>query len=141
MPMNWGPEADAKLFAAVLKVHDIKVNYAALATEMGADCTAKAITHRIAKIKSDGKAAGGGGSIPAAGNTPKRVRAPMAPKTPVSASKERTRRASAKPPKYALSDEDHDDDSENEIKEDEEAGGESPSKKVKTEVTEEVEGI
>jgi hypothetical protein len=34
--MKWGPEADAKLFAAVMKVHQIKLDYAALATEMSA---------------------------------------------------------------------------------------------------------
>jgi len=32
--MKWGPEADAKLFAAVMKVHQIKLDYQALATEM-----------------------------------------------------------------------------------------------------------
>ncbi|MCJ1336478.1 choline dehydrogenase 7 [Bachmanniomyces sp. S44760] len=52
MPMNWDEKADAKLFAYVLKLHDIKVNYPALAEAMGSDCTPKAITHRIAKIKS-----------------------------------------------------------------------------------------
>ncbi|KAE9963351.1 hypothetical protein EG328_011494 [Venturia inaequalis] len=139
MPMNWGPEADAKLFAAVLKVHDIKVNYAALAAEMGSDCTAKAITHRIAKIKSDGKASStGAASTP---TTPKRARATKTvstPKTPLTAGRERSRRASVKATNYAQSD---DDDSEDGVKRDADAGEgeESPSKKMKREVVEEGE--
>lgn len=96
------------------------------------ECSAKAITHRIAKIKTDSKASStGGASIPAAGTTPKRARAPKStgtPKTPVTASKERARRASVKPKNYAQSDEENDDGSEHDLK-----GEESPSKKVKME--------
>ncbi|KAK5171525.1 hypothetical protein LTR04_002416 [Oleoguttula sp. CCFEE 6159] len=35
MPMVWNAQADAKLFAAVLKIHDIKLDKEALAQEMG----------------------------------------------------------------------------------------------------------
>lgn len=82
--------------------------------------------------------------------TAKRARAPKsaatAPKTPVSASKERTRRASAKPKNYAQSD---DDDEEEEVHDEfveakEDVDEESPSKKVKKEVSqdgEEIDGV
>ncbi|KAK4920839.1 hypothetical protein LTR28_012838, partial [Elasticomyces elasticus] len=57
MPMTWTPQADAKLFAAVVKVYEIKLGggekLQQIARLMGSDCTAKAITHRIAKIKSE----------------------------------------------------------------------------------------
>ncbi|KAL2350468.1 hypothetical protein BJ546DRAFT_1068098 [Cryomyces antarcticus] len=56
MPMVWNAQADAKLFAAVLKIHDIKLDKEALAQEMGPDCTAYAIAHRIKKIKTDASA-------------------------------------------------------------------------------------
>ncbi|EHY55499.1 hypothetical protein ABEF92_001073 [Exophiala dermatitidis] len=51
MPMVWNAEADARLFAAVIATSDVKVNYAAVAEKMGPDCTAKAIIHRVGKIK------------------------------------------------------------------------------------------
>ncbi|KAL2423389.1 hypothetical protein ABEF95_007981 [Exophiala dermatitidis] len=51
MPMIWNAEADARLFAAVIATSDVKVNYAAVAEKMGPDCTAKAIVHRVGKIK------------------------------------------------------------------------------------------
>ncbi|QDS70299.1 hypothetical protein FKW77_008107 [Venturia effusa] len=201
MPMNWTTEADARLFAAVMKVHDIKVNYAALAAEMGpgtymhpsphlfpppftplftsppftftlpsplppptppnkkkpTDCTAKAITHRIAKIKSDSKTpnTSGSPSKPAAATTttPKRARTAAAapktkmsttPKTPTSISKERTRRASVKPTNYAMSEEDEEDEEEEEEEfqgKDGEDEGESPSKKMKREDVDGVDGV
>lgn len=103
------------------------------------DCTAKAITHRIAKIKSDGKASStGAASTP---TTPKRARATKTvstPKTPLTAGRERSRRASVKATNYAQSD---DDDSEDGVKRDADAGEgeESPSKKMKREVVEEGE--
>ncbi|KAM0805322.1 hypothetical protein BDR22DRAFT_959384 [Usnea florida] len=33
--MQWGPDADAKLFVHVLKIHNVKLNYEALASAMG----------------------------------------------------------------------------------------------------------
>jgi hypothetical protein len=101
------------------------------------DCTPKAITHRIAKIKSESK--GVGGSTPTATTTPKRARAPAAPKTPKSdaaTSKSRSARKTSKPVSYAQSDDDEDKvyESSNEKMED---GGESPTKKART-VKEEV---
>lgn len=58
-------------------MHDTKINYQALAAEMGPECTPKAITHQIAKIKATGKTESGGApnSTPrksAANSTPRR---------------------------------------------------------------------
>ncbi|MCJ1244220.1 hypothetical protein MMC30_001418 [Trapelia coarctata] len=50
--MKWGHEADAKLLAAVIRIHNIKLDYPALAAAMGDDCTSKALMHRFAKLKS-----------------------------------------------------------------------------------------
>ncbi|KAF2238535.1 hypothetical protein EV356DRAFT_528992 [Viridothelium virens] len=55
MPMTWDSHADARLFAAVLKTADVKLNYQALAAEMGPECTPKAIMHRIGGIKARGR--------------------------------------------------------------------------------------
>ncbi|KAF2811105.1 uncharacterized protein BDZ99DRAFT_462382 [Mytilinidion resinicola] len=82
MPMNWTPEADAKLFVKVLNVSNIKLSQDvldAIASEMSPDCTGRAIKERIFKLKQ--KAAGPGNST-AASTTP---RAPRTPKTPRSA--------------------------------------------------------
>ncbi|KAK3170004.1 hypothetical protein OEA41_009389 [Lepraria neglecta] len=49
--MQWGPEVDAKLFMYVLKIHNVKLDYQALALAMGNDVTPKAITHRIARLR------------------------------------------------------------------------------------------
>ncbi|RPB15689.1 hypothetical protein P167DRAFT_571336 [Morchella conica CCBAS932] len=51
MPMQWNEQADARLFANVLKLHVVKIDYAALAKSMGENVTPKAISHRISKIK------------------------------------------------------------------------------------------
>ncbi|KAF2490433.1 hypothetical protein BU16DRAFT_585649 [Lophium mytilinum] len=79
MPMNWTPEADAKLFVKVLNVSNIKLSQEVLdkiASEMSPDCTGRAIKERIFKLKQ--KAAGTGNSTTAS-STPK---APRTPKTP-----------------------------------------------------------
>ncbi|KAI9714715.1 MAG: hypothetical protein M1820_000004 [Bogoriella megaspora] len=56
MPMSWDASADAKLFAAVLKIHDVRPDYQQLAAEMGPDCTPKAVQHRFATIKARSRA-------------------------------------------------------------------------------------
>ncbi|KIV79418.1 hypothetical protein PV11_06980 [Exophiala sideris] len=58
MPMTWNADTDAKLMAAILATSDVKVNYAAVATLMGPECTAKAITHRVGAIKAKAKDVG-----------------------------------------------------------------------------------
>ncbi|KAI7513115.1 hypothetical protein KC347_g1771 [Hortaea werneckii] len=53
--MKWDAEADRKLFLGVLKVHDIKINYQALAQFMTTDSvkpTALGIQNRMSKLKS-----------------------------------------------------------------------------------------
>ncbi|KAL8823055.1 MAG: hypothetical protein Q9191_006225 [Dirinaria sp. TL-2023a] len=53
--VNWSANIDALLFKHVLKLHDIKPNYVELEKALraeGVDATAKAITHRIGKIRS-----------------------------------------------------------------------------------------
>ncbi|KAF3911969.1 hypothetical protein AA313_de0204342 [Arthrobotrys entomopaga] len=65
--MRWDSTADAKLFVAVLKVHSLKLNYEAIAKLMGDDTTAKAVSHRIAKLKSLGSDVGSPNTSP---NTP-----------------------------------------------------------------------
>ncbi|KAI5251809.1 hypothetical protein E4T42_03941 [Aureobasidium subglaciale] len=55
MPMNWNAATDAKLFTAVMAVYDVKISGAQvskIAQIMGDDCTAKAITHRLSKLKN-----------------------------------------------------------------------------------------
>ncbi|KAF8245757.1 hypothetical protein K440DRAFT_662536 [Wilcoxina mikolae CBS 423.85] len=56
MPMQWNDQADARLFANVLKLHVVKLDYLALAKAMGNGVTPKAISHRIAKIKEKANA-------------------------------------------------------------------------------------
>ncbi|KAF3921402.1 hypothetical protein ABW21_db0200684 [Orbilia brochopaga] len=68
--MRWDATADAKLFMAVLKVHSLKLNYDAIAKLMGEDCTAKAISHRIAKLKNLSGEVGGASTSASAPNTP-----------------------------------------------------------------------
>ncbi|KAI1629807.1 hypothetical protein EDD37DRAFT_67814 [Exophiala viscosa] len=69
MPMIWSADADAKLMAAILATSDIKVNYAAVATLMGPECTAKAVTHRVGAIKAKAKDVGLGGPSASPGQT------------------------------------------------------------------------
>ncbi|KAK6534346.1 hypothetical protein TWF281_005669 [Arthrobotrys megalospora] len=52
--MRWDSTADAKLFMAVLKVHSLKLNHEAIAKLMGDGCTAKAVSHRITKLRNLG---------------------------------------------------------------------------------------
>ncbi|KAJ6262217.1 hypothetical protein Dda_3022 [Drechslerella dactyloides] len=68
--MRWDGTADAKLFMAVLKVHSLKLNYDAIAKLMGEDCTAKAISHRIAKLKTLSGEASGASASNSTPNTP-----------------------------------------------------------------------
>ncbi|KAF3918931.1 hypothetical protein ABW20_dc0106249 [Dactylellina cionopaga] len=58
---------------AVLKVHSLKLNYEAIANLMGEDCTSKAISHRIAKLKNLGGDVGSPSSTP---NTPTKPKTP-----------------------------------------------------------------
>lgn len=50
--MQWGPDSDAKFFMHVLKIHNVKLDYGALAIAMGNDVTPKALVHRVAKLRS-----------------------------------------------------------------------------------------
>ncbi|KAI9825237.1 MAG: hypothetical protein M1832_001271 [Thelocarpon impressellum] len=52
MPVTWNDRQDVRLFINVLKVHSVKLDYAALAAAMGQGVTGKAISHRIAKLRS-----------------------------------------------------------------------------------------
>ncbi|KAI9814035.1 MAG: hypothetical protein M1827_003499 [Pycnora praestabilis] len=52
MPVSWNAEADAKLLLLIVKVHDVKLDYAALATGMGEDVTPLAVSKHIAKLRS-----------------------------------------------------------------------------------------
>ncbi|KAI7501676.1 hypothetical protein KC367_g2683 [Hortaea werneckii] len=66
--MKWDAEADRKLFLGVLKIHDIKINYQALAQFMTTDSvkpTALGIQNRMSKLKSVVKS-----SSPTADTTP-----------------------------------------------------------------------
>ena len=57
---------DVKLFLSILDVHDVKINYEAVAQRMAtedAKPTAKAINHRMAKLKAAAKKLEGGGSV------------------------------------------------------------------------------
>ncbi|EXJ85016.1 hypothetical protein A1O3_05691 [Capronia epimyces CBS 606.96] len=68
---------------------DVKINYAAIAEKMGPECTAKAIIHRIAKIKDTARKLDGGeaGAEAEGGNTP-----PTTPaKSPGSAKRRRSK--------------------------------------------------
>ncbi|KAI5205790.1 hypothetical protein E4T39_02813 [Aureobasidium subglaciale] len=69
MPMIWNAAADAKLFTAVMAVYDVKISgtqVSKIAQMMGEDCTPKAITHRLSKLRSTGTV-----SSPSTSATPK----------------------------------------------------------------------
>ncbi|KAI9827369.1 MAG: hypothetical protein M1826_006294 [Phylliscum demangeonii] len=68
MPIKWNERADSELFMHVLKIHNIKLDYQALADAMGSGCTSNAISHRISRLKS--MAAGDEGTTSSAGSTP-----------------------------------------------------------------------
>ncbi|KAF2142745.1 uncharacterized protein K452DRAFT_297282 [Aplosporella prunicola CBS 121167] len=87
--MQWNHEADAKLLAAILKVHSFSVSYQALAEEMGQDCTPKAVTHRIAKLKAIAK--GSGNTSASAPSTPRKPRTPAKKGATTDSSKKRKR--------------------------------------------------
>ncbi|KAJ9628575.1 hypothetical protein H2203_002476 [Taxawa tesnikishii (nom. ined.)] len=131
MPMVWNAEADAKLFVAVMKVYDVKVagnKLNEVAQMMGPDCTAKAITHRLAKLRS--QAVGGSSATPPtnAKSTTKRApaRSTQSGSAKSKAGGEATKRSRVD---AELSGEDDDDD--------EEGGEETPTKKVKMEMEDE----
>ncbi|KAI9653854.1 MAG: hypothetical protein M1821_006885 [Bathelium mastoideum] len=116
MPMTWNAEADARLFAAVLKVHSIKPDYAALALEMGPECTPKAVSHRFAHLKSKNGVSGGGsggGSTPATPATP-RKRNNGAKATPANTPAKRAAASKKKQPLHNNNNNDDDDDDDEE---------------------------
>ncbi|KAL4745297.1 hypothetical protein BDW72DRAFT_211550 [Aspergillus terricola var. indicus] len=51
MPMNWNDQADAKLLGAIIETSSTTMNWKAIAEIMGPDCTAKAVMHRVSRIK------------------------------------------------------------------------------------------
>ncbi|KAF2756014.1 hypothetical protein EJ05DRAFT_512584 [Pseudovirgaria hyperparasitica] len=128
MPMNWDTATEAKLFSLLLRESKLSLSADILkriATEMGPECTPKAITHRIAKLRALGATAGDGtppdanSSAPA---TPKKTRAKKAPATPKSAKGKRSK---------SVVDED-DEEVKEEVDEAElDHGSESPKKKSK----------
>lgn len=83
MPVSWTPATNERLLVAILAVHDIRPNCDALAKSIGPECSAKAVSLQIGKLKkmaadadaggTDGEAAKGDGaaSVPA---TPKKRR-------------------------------------------------------------------
>ncbi|KAI9800452.1 MAG: hypothetical protein M1833_003338 [Piccolia ochrophora] len=85
MPMTWDDDANKRLVATLLAVHEFKVDYAAMASMMeqrwGYEVTAKAITHRITALKAFGKQSANG-STPATPKTPKTPKAKAANGTP-----------------------------------------------------------
>ncbi|KAI9784685.1 MAG: hypothetical protein M1816_000750 [Peltula sp. TS41687] len=112
MPMTWNDKADVRLFIALLKVHAIKPDYPALAQAMGPDCTAKAIMHRVTKLRSiAAEAENGGGSVASssAPTTPKKPRGAKATNggTAAAAGKGKGRKRTAKD---IAAEDDHDDD-------------------------------
>ncbi|KAI9835956.1 MAG: hypothetical protein M1837_003568 [Sclerophora amabilis] len=52
MVMHWNDQADARLFTHTLKIHNVKLDYPALAAAMGEGVTPKAIQHRIQKLRA-----------------------------------------------------------------------------------------
>ncbi|KAF2141036.1 uncharacterized protein K452DRAFT_359437 [Aplosporella prunicola CBS 121167] len=83
MPMNWTPEADAKLLVEIIKASDISMSKEFLnkvAQGMGGDCNAKTIQNRITRLKTAAGVTGSGsgtGSTPA---TPKKAATPRKPR-------------------------------------------------------------
>jgi len=81
MPVSWTSATNERLLVAILAVHDIRPNCDALAKSIGPECSAKAVSLQIGKLKkmaaeadaggTDGEAAKGDGaaSVPA---TPKK---------------------------------------------------------------------
>ncbi|USW51418.1 hypothetical protein Slin15195_G047370 [Septoria linicola] len=68
MPMTWNAEAEAKLYALILQVCDVKpteAQRAEIASRMSPDCTAKAISHKIAAIRKGLNVTLGSASTPA----------------------------------------------------------------------------
>ncbi|KAA8894513.1 hypothetical protein FN846DRAFT_1025031 [Sphaerosporella brunnea] len=51
MPMQWNDQADARLFANVLKLHVVKLDYPALPRLWETASLPRPLSHRISKIK------------------------------------------------------------------------------------------
>ncbi|KAL2050878.1 hypothetical protein ABVK25_008776 [Lepraria finkii] len=88
--MQWGPDVDAKLFMYVLKIHNVKLDYQALAMAMGNDVTPKAIIHRIAKLRqaANEHSSPSASASPGLGLPAPRTRAPnKRPRAPATAAK------------------------------------------------------
>ncbi|KAK6394829.1 hypothetical protein LTR95_019565, partial [Oleoguttula sp. CCFEE 5521] len=79
MPVVWNAETEAKLLAALFKVTDLKVTQAQMkeiAEIVSPECTAKAISHRIAKFRNQaaGFAGKGASETPGTPKGPKTVK-------------------------------------------------------------------
>ncbi|CZT21495.1 uncharacterized protein RCC_07358 [Ramularia collo-cygni] len=97
MPINWDAAAEAKLMAAIFTVCEVKVSQPQLkqlATMMGSDCTPKAITHRLAKLRK-----AGGETTPQAKEDVGEPKAKKAKTTPVKKpARQTTKKARAETP-------------------------------------------
>ncbi|KAL8778066.1 MAG: hypothetical protein Q9213_007585 [Squamulea squamosa] len=87
--MTWDAVAEASLFKCVLTRHaPTKVDYQGLEKDMrelGYDCTAKAITHRIQKMKTTANSVN-----PSSGNDSDPATTPTTPSKPATAGKKST---------------------------------------------------
>ncbi|OJJ01803.1 hypothetical protein ASPVEDRAFT_83327 [Aspergillus versicolor CBS 583.65] len=96
MPMNWTPEANAKLFLGVLdqlKEKNVKLDNERLAAYMGPECNKKSVENQFTKLRkmvgsdSNNKSAPGTPATPA--GTPKKRRAPDSAKSTPSKKKKK----------------------------------------------------
>ncbi|OJJ43247.1 hypothetical protein ASPZODRAFT_19651 [Penicilliopsis zonata CBS 506.65] len=58
MPMNWDAQANAKLLVAILHTAKPKLDLAALAEWMGPECTDRAVSNQITKLRAMAKGTG-----------------------------------------------------------------------------------
>ncbi|WPH00893.1 Hypothetical protein R9X50_00372700 [Acrodontium crateriforme] len=81
MPITWNADMYQKLFLAIIKVHNISIDHAAVAAELSTDaqpCTAAALQKRLQRIKSTIKTESNGSALApnaAKGNPLKRGKA------------------------------------------------------------------
>ncbi|MCJ1450343.1 hypothetical protein MMC28_000674 [Mycoblastus sanguinarius] len=54
--MTWDGTADLKLLSAILTIHELKIDYPAVAALLGDNCTVRAVQERIKKLKKDARA-------------------------------------------------------------------------------------
>ncbi|QIW98524.1 hypothetical protein AMS68_004042 [Peltaster fructicola] len=90
MPVVWSADKEAQLIAGIFSVCDVKVtakHCEQLAAIIGSGCTAKAITHRISKFRTQAAAFNGGSKDKSDGSAPKKKA------TPKSASKSDKKRS------------------------------------------------